>query len=402
MDGNEAVQRAVTWWESFGSESARRAPEALAALMTDLAHAIEDVPEPTKQRAAGMVAVFGGLQSRAKKLLDSAPAPVQAIAGELNSIAVSNRESLLRVAEHLQLRGPDSESADRFRSIFDNAAVAISVATSHIDGRIIDANPAFTKMFSRDPQKIRGLPLSRFVKSDDVTAYQKELEDLVETHGGTKRFEAPYRRPDGLLGWALVIMTYVPKVGKDPDYLLAVAEDITGQRSREEELHWQANHDVLTSLPNRRYLQNRLEEAVREAQPGDVAGLCFIDLDRFKSINDTYGHTVGDQVLCSIAERLSDAARVSGEVAVRIGGDEFVVFVQSATDREKVMELAYRLRAAFDEPIDLDDLTVEVGGSIGVDFIALEGAVPSTLLVGADRALYRTKADGTGVHVYRR
>ncbi len=375
MDGNVAVQRATAWWESFGSDSAWRAPEALAGLITDLAAAIDGSPD--RIRATNMLAGLGDLvTTRAQGMLD-------------------------RVAATLLPKPVDGASGDRFRMVFDNAAVAIAVATGEVESTIIDVNPAFAKMFNRAAELLRGIPIAGFANLDKLSADLREWITLVESGGGTRRFEAPYRRADGTLGWALFIMTFVPQTAAESSYVLAVAEDITGQRSRADELQWQAHHDALTGLPNRRFLQEELRSAADSAA-GHLAGLCFIDLDDFTSVNDSYGHTVGDRILCEIADRLGAVAKEAGHVVVRLGGDEFVVLAAPPASEAEVVAFAERLLTVLDDPIEIDETLVQVQASVGVDLVDLAGTDLDKVLEGADKALYRTKAEGRGVVVFDR
>lgn len=407
MDGDEAVQRATTWWESLSSDAAWAGPDILAGLITDLAHAVEDGSEHPVTKVTGLLSGLGELvQSRAQVIIDSASVPVQTIAHELGSMAKTNRQSLLRVADALRhkadVESVDGESVDRFRMVFDNTAVAIAVATGAVDGKIVEVNPAFADMFSTTVERLRGVSISHFADVETIGTDIREWVSLLRSGGGSRRFEVPYRLPDGTLRWALFIMTFVSHGDQEDDYVLAVAEDITVQRTRAEELQWQAHHDPLTGLPNRRYLQEQLRSAAAEASAGDVAGLCFVDVDAFKSVNDAHGHATGDLVLRTIAERLREAAHSSGNAVVRIGGDEFITFVRPPTSRQAVLDLAHQLLATFDEPISVDGQSLRVRASIGVDVVDLADTDPTELLDGADRALYETKADGRGVVVYQR
>lgn len=402
MDGNVAVQRATAWWESFGSDSARRAPEALAGLLNDLTAALDDLPDK-QQRAADLLSgLTGVVQTRAHEVFDLAPAQVQSVAQELSSLAKSNSESLVRVAAILKAKVSDGAPADRFRVVFDHAAVAIAVATGEVESKIIDVNPAFAEMFNRAADVLRGKPITAFTNVEKLADEVDDWIRLVKSDGGTRRFEVRYRRADGELGWALFIVTYVPQSAREHSYVLAVAEDVTDQRSRADQLQWQANHDPLTGLPNRRYLQEELAAAIDRSNDGEIAGLCFIDLDNFKRVNDSYGHTVGDQILCVIAERLAAAAGQSGHEVIRLGGDEFVVLAAPPASKDDVVGVAKRLVSVLEAPIEVGDNEVHVRASIGVDLVDLTGADPATVLDGADHALYRTKAEGLGIVVFER
>jgi diguanylate cyclase (GGDEF)-like protein/PAS domain S-box-containing protein len=180
---------------------------------------------------------------------------------------------------------------------------------------------------------------------------------------------------------------------------VAVATDITERRRAEVALERQALYDALTDLPNRTYLNNRLSEALHA---NDAAakpfGLALIDLDRFKEVNDTLGHDVGDLLLKKVADRIARALRET-DVAARLGGDEFAVLLPFATESEAI-EAVRRLLAVLSRPYVLDGRTLEITGSAGLAFSPEHGNDPAILLRHADVAMYVAKRDRRGYAVY--
>jgi len=175
--------------------------------------------------------------------------------------------------------------------------------------------------------------------------------------------------------------------------------DITEQRRMERaerdarrRLEWQAYHDPLTELPNRTYLLEQLEARLATA-PGVPVALLYLDLDGFKLVNDTMGHTAGDELLAAVGERLRRAVR-EGDVVARFGGDEFVVLAPGVRTRDGATQLAERLAASLAPPVVLSEGTVETSASIGVVFEL--GRTADALLRDADTALYRAKQEGRG------
>ncbi|MFP4310992.1 MAG: EAL domain-containing protein [Nitriliruptoraceae bacterium] len=172
---------------------------------------------------------------------------------------------------------------------------------------------------------------------------------------------------------------------------LVIHDDITASKQVEAELAWQARHDPLTGLPNRTLLLQRVEEDLRRDRHG--AGLLFLDVDRFKVINDRFGHTVGDAVLCAVGSRLRGLAG-EHDLVCRFGGDEFVVVVDSGADRTAAVRLAHRLLAAFEVPVPVPgrqlDLTVSIGVATGLG----PSLSAEHLLRDADIALHRAKEHG--------
>jgi diguanylate cyclase (GGDEF)-like protein len=157
-----------------------------------------------------------------------------------------------------------------------------------------------------------------------------------------------------------------------------------------------AHHDVLTGLPNRRLLQDRLELGIAQARRhGHKVGVLCLDLDGFKKVNDTNGHSAGDELLRKVAERLRQTVRSEDTVA-RLGGDEFVVVLMQVADIVDAAVAARKIIEMISKPFELDDVTVTVGTSIGIALCPDEGAEPDTLLRRADEALYRAKHAGKG------
>jgi diguanylate cyclase (GGDEF)-like protein len=174
--------------------------------------------------------------------------------------------------------------------------------------------------------------------------------------------------------------------------------DITERRAAEQRLTFLALHDPLTGLANRRLLLDRLSIALaRMARSGRMVAVLYLDLDRFKEVNDTLGHDQGDQLLLRAAARLGELVRDSDTLA-RLGGDEFVLVADDLTGPAEAVAIAQRIVDALKEPFDLPGgARVSVGASVGVA-VAAAGADPSTLLRHADAAMYQAKDDGRACH----
>jgi diguanylate cyclase (GGDEF)-like protein len=181
----------------------------------------------------------------------------------------------------------------------------------------------------------------------------------------------------------------------EPEYLLGVIEDITEKRCAEERIAHLAQHDPLTDLPNRAAFNAHLDAVLaRAVQSSEPFALLAVDLDRFKEVNDVFGHAVGDALLCGVAARMKAAAE--GAFVARLGGDEFTVICEIGPQPATAEGLAERLQAAVAGDIEIAGHQLRVGLSIGVAIFPTDGNDATMLLGNADAALYRTKAEGRG------
>jgi diguanylate cyclase (GGDEF)-like protein/PAS domain S-box-containing protein len=174
---------------------------------------------------------------------------------------------------------------------------------------------------------------------------------------------------------------------------VATYEDVTERRQAEAKIMHMARHDALTNLPNRVLFQDKMEKALGR---GDRIAVMFLDLDRFKSVNDSLGHSVGDALLCAVTERLQRVVSASDTVA-RLGGDEFAIVQRHATP-ESASELASKVIAELVEPFEVQGHQLIIGTSIGIAMAPADGKEPDQLLRNADMALYRAKSDGRGAY----
>ncbi|MEU7629082.1 diguanylate cyclase [Nocardia sp. NPDC049220] len=283
----------------------------------------------------------------------------------------------------------------RFRVVFDNAGIAIAIGDT--DGTLLDVNRGLAEMIGVPIETLRGVSVYDFAHPNDREGIRTLVYDkLVPAGEGTVKLEQRMRRSDGSYGWASFAITFVKGVDGQGNYLLAVGEDVTEQHRMREELHRQARHDPLTGLPNRRHLIERIDTMIADARAGDRAGLCFVDIDRFKNVNDRYGHGTGDQILTAVAARLQESVRGTGCLIARIGGDEFVGLVPPPASDHRVATVANSLLEALIDPITVGDRRLQMSISIGAVVTTVAGADAESLLDAADTGLYRAKADGKG------
>ena len=278
-----------------------------------------------------------------------------------------------------------------FRCAFDNAAMAMAIADT--TGTLVYANHSLAEMIGVPVEQLQGISVYRFAHPDDQDEIDTVVFDgLVQARKGTAKLERRLVRADGSIGWMAFAISYVQGSDGQPDYLLAVGEDVTERHRLQAELHRAARHDPLTGIPNRRYLLERIQ-ALSDAADGDErVGLCFVDLDRFKQINDRYGHGVGDQVLRAVDTRLHDELAGQDCTLARIGGDEFVVLLAPPVHDERVAAVVDRMLSALAYPVIVDERRLWVSASIGAILATASNTDAATLLDAADRELYQAKA----------
>ena len=275
--------------------------------------------------------------------------------------------------------------------IYDATSEGIVVTTS--DGTIIDANEAYLRIHGYARADVIGQN-PRMMKSDrhKPEFYQHMWQVLLET--GRWQGEVWDRHSDGSLIAKWLSMFAVKDDHGVVTHYVGVFSDITAVKQGQDALEWLATHDPLTGLPNRALIADRLNLAVaRSRRQLKSAAVLFIDLDHFKDVNDTMGHSAGDRLLVTIAERFTAIVRESDTVG-RSGGDEFTMIVSDFLDLEDLGAFAHRVLTTISEPVTLENREVRVTASIGVAVFPTDGADAAELARHADVAMYRAKTLG--------
>jgi diguanylate cyclase (GGDEF)-like protein/PAS domain S-box-containing protein len=237
------------------------------------------------------------------------------------------------------------------------------------------------------------------VHPDDRAALTQALEGHLV--GATQHFESEHRiqHRDGSYRWMLARGTAVRDQSGRATRVVGSQTDVTDRHEAEQRLQHDALHDALTGLPNRVLFLDRLDQAMRRAQrhhPEICAAVLFADLDRFKVVNDSLGHHVGDRLLIAVARRLESTLR-PGDTVARLGGDEFTILLDDVCDGREATVIAERMLQTLSEPFHLDGRELVVAASIGIA-LADSDAAPADVMRDADVAMYRAKADGKGRH----
>lgn len=313
-------------------------------------------------------------------------------------ILASARQSRHTFWENFRLRIKAVESEARFREILEHSPVA---------ARILDISTNHVTFANRSYSELVGVPLDQINDLDPSRVYARpeEFHAVTEKVSRGENVDGqlmellPLSEPDKPK-WVLATHMQIEFHGK-PGYL-AWLYDITDRKRIEEETQYLAYHDALTKLPNRILLRDRLQQALVVAERNETAlALIFLDLDHFKSVNDSYGHDFGDRLLQESAKRISACLRKSDSVA-RIGGDEFIVLLPVVKTSQNALTVAKQIQRALDEPTEIDGRTVHISGSIGLALYPEHAANDRDLITLADTAMYYAKAEGrNSVQLYR-
>lgn len=260
-------------------------------------------------------------------------------------------------------------------------------------GQIVWVNDAFSRLSGYGPEDAIGhTPAILQSGKQDYAFYAQLWETLLE--GKVWQGEVVDRRKDGSLYTIDEIITPLFDEQGDITHFIAIQHDITRQKQDSERDHHLAYHDALTDLPNRAHFLDLQRQAISHAQRTQhMLATLFLDLDKFKPVNDDYGHHVGDLLLSAVAERLRAALRQSDTIA-RFGGDEFAILLTSLPDTEVAIGLARKLLKALARPFVLRGQKIEISASIGIAIYPADGEDPETLLMNADKAMYQAKCRG--------
>lgn len=306
-----------------------------------------------------------------------------------------NNEAYARSLESERVRAVDAlqESERRLHILFHNMADGVALheliptATdaAPADYRIVECNPRFERIMAITKTAAIGKPAADVYGNCDASFLQTAR--AVVATGQTERLELYFPVVEKYLDISLIPW--------DRNGFAAVFADVTERHYIQEQLHWAANHDILTQLPNRLLLSERLKQAIGQVQQtGKLLAVCYLDLDNFKPINDRWGHEAGDQLLVRMATRLQQHLRPKDTVA-RLGGDEFVLLLVDDASTTAIAAILQHLLAAIMEPCDIPlHSAVSLSASIGVTLFPRDETDPDALLRHADQAMYMAKQAG--------
>ncbi|RZM82014.1 EAL domain-containing protein [Leptolyngbya iicbica] len=287
-----------------------------------------------------------------------------------------------------------------FTSLYEQATLGIAFCQS--DGQIVQANAKYCALTGYSERELQLMSLSQLVHPDDQNLHQELLSQINRSEKSAFTIDERYVGRDQSVLWVNLTASVIRDEQGNFEVLAAIIQDISDRKQLEAErqqaetqLRHNALHDALTQLPNRNLLMTQLERALERVKrpPHQEFAVLFLDLDRFKLVNDSLGHMVGDQLLTLVAQALGHMVR-PGDLVARLGGDEFVILLDMVSDTAEVLTVANRLLDRLRQPFAIAQREVLVTASIGIVMGSLAYRSAMELLRDADIAMYRAKANG--------
>lgn len=326
-------------------------------------------------------------------------APVLVMLYFIYSTYLKNIEASSRNAEAAEQNAAElQESEERFRSAFDNAPIGMALVAP--DGRWLRVNRALCQIGGYSEEELLEVDFQAVTHPSHLGAMMSNIEQILAGKISSYQMENRYYHKRGHEVWVLVGMSLAREGPEHEPRLIFQIQDITDRKRAEEALLHEAFHDGLTQLPNRAMFVDHLTLAFERAKrsPHHSFAILFIDLDRFKIINDSLGHALGDQLLIETSNRLQRCLR-PGDTVARLGGDEFTILLEDINDIKEAILVADRVQHEVSQPCTLGAHETFTTASIGLALYNPSYQEPEELLRDADTAMYRAKSAGKAQHV---
>ncbi len=318
-------------------------------------------------------------------LAETTKTPVYGLGGDAIGVLGVARD----ITERRRAEERLANEALRFKTVLDAARDGVHILDA--SGVVVEASESFCRMLGYTKAEVIGMNLEQWdegVRPGEIEAHLAHLIAGAET----PLFETRHRRRDGSV--FDVEISYFPVFMDGKQVVFCSSRDITERKRYQQQLEHIAHHDILTNLPNRALLEDRLRQGIALSQRhGTSLAVVYLDLDFFKEVNDKHSHDVGDQLLIAVSQRLHAVLR-EGDTLARIGGDEFVVILTDLERAEDCAPLLERMLVAAANPVTIDDKMLKVSASIGATLYPRDDVDADMLLRHADQAMYQAKQDG--------
>ena len=305
--------------------------------------------------------------------------------------------TVLNISKHKQVKINYQQQVSRYQTLLSD--INVVVFQTDLAGHWTYLNPAWSELIGHSVEESLGQPFSDFIHPDDRQGHREAFQNLVSQTSEDYHHELRFLLKQG--GWCWLEIRNQAIIAEDGSCTgtAGTLVDTTERKQTEHELLHDALHDGLTDLPNRSLFIDRLQQACRSFQrhQDEIFAVLFLDLDRFKIINDTLGHMVGDQLLVAVGHRLRACLRPEDTVA-RLGGDEFTLLLPNIERVEDAIHISDRILQTLSAPFPLNNTEVFISTSIGIAMNGNPDHKPEDLLRHADIALYRAKAAGKGCY----
>lgn len=329
----------------------------------------------------------------------AAMAPIVGIVYFTYSTYLRNIENSAAHAEQAEKHAAElQESEERFRSAFNHAPIGMALVAP--DGRWLQVNRSLCEILGYTEGELLATNFQSITHPSHLGSLMSHIGQILEGKIATHQLEKRYFHKQGHEVWALVGISLAQKGETNATRLIFQIQDITDRKRAEEKLLHEAFHDSLTQLPNRAMFTDHLKLALERAGRTDdrLFAVLFIDLDRFKIINDSLGHLIGDKLLIEISQRLKKCLR-PGDTVARLGGDEFTILLEELKGEGEAVIVAERIQQEVSKPCLLDGHEAFTTASIGIAFYNANYHEPAALLRDADTAMYQAKEAGKARHV---
>lgn len=350
-------------------------------------HISEIIAPESLEKAKMQIAAKISGQSASNYELDCIRKDGKRVSFEVNSRVIYDGDepiAIQGIARDISDRKKAQAELDRLYNFSNDL-----LATIAFDGKLLHINPAWEKILGYQTAELLGKSLNDITHSEDIAKNQSEAKKLHK--GNSISYESRLLCEDGSFRW--ISWNATPIVSEQLSYV--VGRNITERKIAERVLEHNALFDTLTNLPNRTQFMNHLQKAIQQYEEDSTRGfaMLFLDLDRFKIINDGLGHLIGDKLLIAIADRIKTVLR-PGDIVARLGGDEFTLLIHSVKEVSDATLVAERIQQHLSNPFKLDNYEVFTSASIGIIVSDETKRTPEDFLRDADSAMYRAKDSG--------